>query len=132
MRKGLALGAILICVATAQAQPPDIPAFDVASFKPSQHIRAADGTSLSDIRMVSPGNLQAINASLQECLVWAYRLKEFQVSGPAWINSAEASYDIEAKAPPGTPEQQVRMMLRTLLAQRLNLKVHTETRQLPV
>jgi uncharacterized protein (TIGR03435 family) len=41
-------------------------------------------------------------------------------------------YDILAKVPPGATAEQVRQMLRTLLAERFKLKIHRETRQLPV
>jgi uncharacterized protein (TIGR03435 family) len=54
------------------------------------------------------------------------------VAGPDWLNSDEASYDIEAKAPPGTARAQMRQMLATLLAERLHLKLHRESKVLPV
>src|SRR6266567_2023191 len=106
------------------------PQFEVASVKLSQHGRNADGLSFSDVKIASPGRLLAINASLDECIRWAYQLKEYQVSGPNWLNSDAASYDIEAKAPPETPTQQIHLMFQALLAERLNLKVHRETKTL--
>jgi uncharacterized protein (TIGR03435 family) len=108
-------------------------AFDVASVKFTSHGRNADGLSISYVKIASPGRLIAINASLRECIEWAYDVKDYQISGPAWIRSSdEAGYDIEAKAPPETGRDQMRLMLQTLLQERLQLKLHREKRLLPV
>lgn len=77
-------------------------AFEVASVKLTAHGRNAEGWSYSDLKIASPGRLVGINASLDECIRWAYDVKEYQVSGPDWIRSDAASYDVEAKAPPNT------------------------------
>jgi uncharacterized protein (TIGR03435 family) len=61
----------------------------------------------------------------------AYGIRRDQVvGGPDWMNTAR--YDIEAKADgnPGFP--QMFLMLQSLLEDRFKLKVHRETRQLPV
>src|SRR6266567_6523856 len=108
------------------------PAFEVASVKLAHHERTADGLSFSDVKIAGPGRLVAINASLDECIRWAYQVKEYQLSGPDWLNSNNPTYDIEAKAPPETPPPQVRLMLQALLGERFKLKLHSETRVLPV
>ncbi|SPE40252.1 conserved exported hypothetical protein [Candidatus Sulfopaludibacter sp. SbA3] len=124
----LAILLLVGCAAWAQ----DAPAFDVASVKLTQHGRNAEGVAISDLKITSPGRLVGTNSSLDECIRWAYGVKEYQISGPDWLNSDEASYDIEAKAPPATTEAQIRLMLRRLLAERLGVKLHRETRVLPV
>jgi len=43
-----------------------------------------------------------------------------------------ARFDLEAKIPPGATREDVRVMIRALLAERFALKVHTETRELQV
>jgi uncharacterized protein (TIGR03435 family) len=106
--------------------------FEVASVKLTAHGRGPDGWSFSDIKIVSPGRLVGTNASLDECIRWAYRVKEYQVSGPDWMKSDEASYDIEAKALPETSADGMRLMLQTLLAERFGLVLHRETRRLRV
>ena len=73
-----------------------------------------------------------MNASLYECIEWAYQLKEYQFSGPGWLKAGGMNYDIEAKAPPETPPQQIRLMLQTLLTERFHMKVHRESRTLAV
>lgn len=118
-----------VCTAGALAQigEPASPAFDVASVKATQYRKPADGPSFSDVKIASPGRLVAINASLYECIEWAYELKEYQFSGPEWLKTGGMNYDIEAKAPPDTPPQQIRLMLQTLLKERFHLRLHRES-----
>jgi uncharacterized protein (TIGR03435 family) len=52
------------------------------------------------------------------------------VGGPAWINSE--GYDIEAQPAANTDPKQEWLMWQTLLADRFKLKLHRETRELPV
>ena len=52
------------------------------------------------------------------------------MGGPAWIGSAH--YDIDAKADGNPNPSQMRLMMQTLLEERFKLKVHHETKQLPV
>jgi uncharacterized protein (TIGR03435 family) len=127
------LGPISVCIAAvcAFAQAP-VPSFEVASVKRTQHGRTPDGWSHSSLKITGPGRFLATNASLHECIRWAYEIKDYQLSGPDWLASDEASFDIEAMAPPGTPEKQMRLMAQALLAERFKLALHRETRQLPV
>lgn len=60
----------------------------------------------------------------------AYTMPLNQVTGPSWIEADH--YDVEAKVPPGTTKEQVNVMLQNLLAERFNLIVHRETRELSV
>ena len=69
------------------------------------------------------------NVSLKSALQWAYRMKEYQVSGPAWI--ADERYNISAKAAGPVGEQQLRGMLQNLLADRFKVTLHREKRVLP-
>jgi uncharacterized protein (TIGR03435 family) len=125
------LVALTCCGACAQSVA-GTPTFEVASVKLTRHGRDANGVAFSDVKIASPGRLVGINASLQECIEFAYQVKEYQISGPDWLNSDAASYDIEAKAPAQTPPEQIRRMFQTLLAERLKLEFHRETRTLPV
>ncbi len=67
---------------------------------------------------------------MSSCIKWAYQMKDYQISGPAWLS--EERYDITAKAADPTGTQQLRQMLQTLLANRLQLRIHRETKDLPV
>ena len=64
--------------------------------------------------------------TLKKILMRAFGVKDFQISGPASLDSA--AYDIAATAAPGTTLEQFQLMLQNLLAEQLNLKFHYETR----
>src|SRR6185295_4279657 len=68
--------------------------------------------------------------SLADLIPIAFRVKPFQVSGPDWLNAQR--FDILAKLPEGATKEQVPEMLQALLAERFQLKVHRENRELPV
>ena len=82
------------------------------------------------------------NATLREVLRVAYHLQDFQITGgPRWI--ASERFDIAAKAegelpplpavwPTDGPPAPVFLMVRSLLADRFKLIVHSETRETPV
>src|ERR1035438_3119417 len=52
------------------------------------------------------------------------------VGGGQWV--ASEAYDIDAKAPANTDPKEVWRMWQTLLADRFKLKVHRETREMPI
>src|ERR1700679_3438070 len=61
----------------------------------------------------------------------AYDVSDRRVSGgPGWVNTD--SYDIEAKAEHPASRQQIHLMLQSLLAERFNLRLHRETKELPM
>ena len=125
--KRISMAAIILLCAMAQSGPK----FDVASVKLTSHGRTADGWSHSWIEQSTPGRLVGQNASMMECLRWAFEVKDYQVIGPNWLNADEASYDIEAKAPPETTHGDMHKMMQSLLAERFQLAVHREQRMLP-
>lgn len=106
------------------AQTGGAPAFEAASVKPS---RATDGNSSTQGRR---DNIDMKNVTLRQIIVRAYEIRDYQVSGPDWLRVER--YDIVAKAPFGSPWEQMPAMLRTLLAERFKLQTHTEKRELPV
>jgi uncharacterized protein (TIGR03435 family) len=61
----------------------------------------------------------------------AYGLESEKVQGgPNWLDTDR--FDIAAKAPVNTPPAQVKLMLQTLLADRFQLKIHMDSKPLPV
>jgi bla regulator protein blaR1 len=124
----IAIGAVCAPSSRAQSQSAvaNPPAFEVASVKPN---KSATGRNSMDR---SPGGgLTAMNATLKMLLKAAYHIHDHQlIGGPGWLDSER--YDIVAKAPPHTPDNQLGPMLRTLLADRFQVKLHRETRQMPV
>ena len=77
-----------------------------------------------------PGMVDYKNVSLKTLIARAYEMKDYQVSGPDWLDSAR--FDVVAKIPPNTPPGQVPLMLQTLLAERFKLAAHREQKVMPV
>jgi uncharacterized protein (TIGR03435 family) len=101
--------------------------FEVASVKQN---KSGDGRVM--LSLPPTGRLTATNVPLRLLLQTAFDVQGFQlVGGPSWL--ASDRFDITAKAPEGavTPEQ-VRPMLRSLLADRFKLITHRETRDMPI
>jgi uncharacterized protein (TIGR03435 family) len=106
------------------------PAFDVASVKVNHASEmGGEGRFKSNLR-TEPGSVEMRNMSLKSCVQWAYQVKDYQVAGPDWIDSAR--FDINAKAGEPVKEEELRKMMQTLLAQRFKLVSHRETKELPV
>jgi uncharacterized protein (TIGR03435 family) len=108
-------------VALLSAQP----AFEVASIKPN--------TSGDANRLIrpSPGRLSVTNMTIKDLLMFAYQVRDFQISGgPGWINSDQ--YDIEAKAEGNPNQDEMKAMLQTLLQDRFKLALHHDTKELPI
>ncbi len=71
------------------------------------------------------------NVTFTQCLRFAFKINnDSQFAGPDWIKSADALFNIEAKAPPETTKEQMRLMMRNLLTERFGLKLHHEQREL--
>lgn len=119
----LALSAIIV-VLNAQ-DPAQVPY--VASVK-----KNAGGFG-GQIR-IAPGNISVNGMPVRILIRQAYgQLQDFQlVGGPDWINSDR--FDIEAKPEGGGPmsPQVLQSVFRQILEDRFSLKVHKETRELPI
>jgi len=105
------------------------PTFEVASVK-----RATGGGPPGDIPRNmdgSPGSFAMRNVPLRYALEWAYDMKDYEISGPDWMN-VEERYDIIAKAAGPATNDQMKLMLQTLFLERFKMNVHRETRDLPV
>ena len=112
--------------AQSQSAAATAPAFDVASVKPNK-----SSTGRNSMDRSPGGGFSATNATLKGLIKAAYSIYDHQlIGGPGWLESER--YDIVAKAPPNTPDNQLRPMLQTLLTERFKLKLHRETRQMPV
>jgi uncharacterized protein (TIGR03435 family) len=113
--------------ARGQAPPEATLRFEVASVK-------RNVSSETRIRFeMPPGTLNAINVPVRFAVRQAYRLPEARVlGGPSWVDTER--FDIMAKAPSGggRTSDDIRQMLRTLLAERFGLAVHTEARSMRI
>jgi uncharacterized protein (TIGR03435 family) len=79
---------------------------------------------------IEPAGIDFENVTLQLCIQRAYGVKPYQVTGPAWIGTER--YTILAKSGGPAKEQQLMLMLRTLLADRFKLAFHREMKDMPV
>ena len=118
---------VVVLMMAGGASQTAAPAFEVASVKPAAPCCAAGqwreskaGIDRIDFRYVT----------LRYCIAFAYGIKEYQVSGPAWLN--ETRYDILAKGPEGTRHEQLAQMMQTLLAERFKLEIHRDKRDFSV
>jgi hypothetical protein len=125
-----------ICAQSPQATGASLPSFEVASIKPD---RSGDVRSMMQTR---PAGLSASGATTKKLIALAYNVEEFQVSrGPSWISSEK--YYVEAKVEDSIVEQQqklpyiqqeeqIRLMVQSLLVDRFKRKVSHATKELPV
>ena len=131
----LVVAAIASAVMPVAAQAPaQKPSFEVASVKPGR-----ERTSL--LNVAPGGRFSATGFTLKWLIGFAYRLREDQMlGGPTWIT--KDLWDIEAKAAEGsvpphsssdnTKPDTTALMLQSLLEDRFQLRLHSETRDFPV
>ncbi len=128
-------------LAVSQTTRTDSPAFEIVSVKrhemPAGQVVFRFATAPGGRRLEVKGNrfTEGI-ATVQDLLIDAYGVKDYQIFGlPDWAKSpAGEHFDIDARvADDSAPASaQLQLMLQALLADRFQLKLHRETRQLPV
>jgi bla regulator protein BlaR1 len=114
----------------AENSTAKLPAFEVASVKPGK-------PGPTQLRMSQDG-AAIVGAPLHMIIREAYQLQDSQVSGePGWIKSEK--YDLEAKVNSSDVAELKKLsfaqrwaMVQPILAERFQLKVHWETKELPV
>ncbi len=125
-------GLLLLLSCQAWSQTAAAPAtFEVASIKLADPAANGSGTN------TSRGRMTMTNMTLRRCILRAYRVQEFQLTGgPGWVNTQ--GFDINAKMGEGMDqlsgdarEERLREMLRSLLADRFNLVLRHEAKVLP-
>jgi uncharacterized protein (TIGR03435 family) len=121
---------LLASVLAAPGQPSAAPKhFDVAAIKPN-----TDNDNRFMLRRPVGGAFRATGVTLRMLILNAYDVHAFQVSNdPGWVRTER--WDIEAKAEDMqgiAPMDVYREMLRGLLEDRFQLKLHRETKELAV
>jgi len=118
----LCLALLLAPHASAQNASP---AFEVASIK-----RSPDAPFSFPGLMLQPGGrATSPGTSVRQLILLAYGLQDLQLSGgPSWLADL---YAIDARAGAGATRASVRLMVKTLLAERFQLVAHLERRELP-
>jgi uncharacterized protein (TIGR03435 family) len=84
------------------------------------------------VRYTFPGGRFEAHATTVEFLLeWAYGLLPSQHSrGPAWVDKDR--FDVIAKASGNATDDEMKLMVQTMLAERFRLKFHHETREAPI
>jgi uncharacterized protein (TIGR03435 family) len=126
-----ALPAITQQLAAATPQPP-LPTYDAVSIHP--HNALDNNHSFS----FHADSFSTTNITLKELLSYAYQIREDLISGlPGWVDSTH--FDISARV--SDPDHsvlgkltrdQIKAMIRPVLADRFQLKLHPEIKTLPV
>lgn len=123
----------IFCQAPAGARP----SFEVSTIKPGD-----PGQRGSMIQNQPGGRLVITHVPLRAMITFAYRVRDFQISGgPTWMGND--FWDIEARAeagsvspPTGPPDPNtpdpMAIRLQSLLEDRFQLKIHHESKELPI
>lgn len=135
-------GPIALGIASAprlRAQSATPLVFEVASVKP--YVLRPGVVAIAKLYppavpfRISGSHVAAPRRTVTDLIRDAYDVKEFQITGePRRLFPTGDRYDIEAKAPGDAAPtvEQVRLMFQSLLADRFQLKLHRDSKQLPV
>jgi uncharacterized protein (TIGR03435 family) len=117
-------GMVVALCMPAFSQPPL--RFDVAAIKRS------DPAHVGAQAFFQPGGkFAALTAPLKSLVCFAYQLRDHQVSGgPGWFDTEP--FDVTAKTDEPAGNDQLRIMVQTLLADRFKLQFHREAKEQPV
>jgi uncharacterized protein (TIGR03435 family) len=118
---------LLVVAAQASCFAAQASSFEVASVKPVNPPAGPHVVSL----IINHGKLNIEAAELRQIIGLAYAVQRVRVlGGPRWADSDQ--FDIAAKAESAdATRDEIRGMLQTLLAERFNLVVHRETKEIP-
>jgi len=135
----LAQGGVATAPAISAASAPT-PAFDVATIRPHKPDPVPMGV---DYVRNTPDGIKGVGVTVTTLVMYAYGVPVDTrvVGGPEWARSER--YDVEAKMSaediaamkalsPAEKQAHSQQMLQTLLAERFQLKAHSETRQNPI
>ena len=128
--------AFFVSIATVAVTAQSAPAksFEVASVKTAAPLDMAklaqDFQSGKMPRLgahVEGDRAEYIYMSLRDLILIAYKVKAFQITGPAWLGSER--FDIAATLPDGATKDDVPAMLQNLLQERFKLTSHFEQQE---
>jgi uncharacterized protein (TIGR03435 family) len=125
---------IVANIASRGQQTPNLE-FEVASMHPSTPREAREeapyinGRRIGGPGSTDPERITYLRVPLDQILAEAFDVSRDQIRGPDFIVTQR--YDIVANVPIGTSQQEAKRMLRSLLAARLHLAAHLETKIVP-
>jgi uncharacterized protein (TIGR03435 family) len=103
--------------------------FDVATIRPAPPLDQAKVMSGQfRVGMSVDGNRVDIRFfSLSDLIRTAYKVKQFQISGPDWMSTDR--WEVQAKMPDGATKDDVPEMLQALLVERFKLQIHRDSKE---
>jgi uncharacterized protein (TIGR03435 family) len=122
----LAFGAVL-----AHGQTLAKLEFEVASIKPSTPPPGGRGMNVGSRGgpgSADPTQINYSNMTLKLLIMNAYNVKNYQVTAPDWTGVER--FNIAAKVPEGVSNEDLRAMLRNLLADRFQMKARLEKKEM--
>ena len=137
---GVAVSLLGIALLAEQVQAPAEPKFDVVSIRVVPRNTPPTLREIGFTPVLPGGQYVDSRTGVPSMIAFAYKVKNFDVrllGLPKW--ATQESYAVAAKPgagfpalPPRENEDQVRLMMRAMLADRFHLTLHTETRQEPI
>ena len=130
--------AVILLAAPLFGQTPAPPAFDVVSVKPNTGSTPANSNfplGPGDAYTPNGGYFNATGFSAMVYIAFAYKLQPTQIRAimdhaPTWISTER--FDVQARVQGNPGKDEMRAMVRTLLADRFKLAMHEESRDTPV
>jgi uncharacterized protein (TIGR03435 family) len=126
MRRMLCCGllGLSLCRAYCQVTPPQ-PVFEVADIKLNK-----SGEIKNDYFTIQPGGVFiAHNAKISELFEFAFKIRRDVISGaPSWFDADRV--DITAKATPATTNENLRLMVESLLINEFKIVMHSEQKNM--
>lgn len=110
------VAAMFLCLPVC-AQPAAGPEFEAAWLKPNPSVELS-------VLIPANGKLLGKCVTLMRLISFAYDVPFARISGPPWLDST--AFDVQAKGKVGTKDAEIRLMTRTLLAERFGLECHRE------
>ena len=118
--------ASLVIFGAAILAGPQNVRFQTATMTRSQSDSLSGGSEI-----LPDGRVTITNTSVRDMLRYFYDVPDFAISGaPEWFTSER--YDITAQAAGNPSRDALKQMMRTMLAEQLQLVVHQEARSVPV
>lgn len=122
----LGFAGLVLFVPTTYGQTPPKPEFEVASVRgptsPEFNVmKGGPGTS-------DPEHISFTHVALRTIVLRAFGLKVNELVGPDWLLDTNIVYDIQAKVPAGTTNDQADAMMQNLVKDRFHLAYHFEKR----
>ena len=120
------------CALSAIAQKKT---FEVASVKPSAPPGGGNMVRITTGSRFGPGTPEPTrwncdNCTLMTLLTLGWKLKAFQIAGPAWLSTDR--FDIAARLAEGATKDDLRLMQQSLLADRFGLRFRLEDKEMQV